>query len=60
MPMPVDDRERLVGLVWDQPNEELRLSIELALIRQALKSNLVKSLIIFTIKLFNVMIYIQP
>ncbi|KFK27147.1 hypothetical protein AALP_AA8G341300 [Arabis alpina] len=40
----VNNRECLVGLVWDQPDEEFGLSIKLALVGQALESNLIKSL----------------
>jgi hypothetical protein len=40
----VNDGEGLVDLVRDDPNEELWLSFELALVRKALKSDLIQSL----------------
>ncbi|WVZ83180.1 hypothetical protein U9M48_030351 [Paspalum notatum var. saurae] len=40
----VDDGEGLGGLVGDQPDEQLRLRVQLALVRQALETDLVKRL----------------
>jgi hypothetical protein len=40
----VDDGQRLAGLVRDEPDEELRLRVQLRLVRQALEADLVKRL----------------
>lgn len=40
----VDNGESLICLVWDKANEEFRLRIEFALIRQALEPDLVQGL----------------
>lgn len=37
----VDDGERVVGIVWDDVDEELRLGILLALVSETLKMNLI-------------------
>lgn len=37
----VDDGERVVGIVWDDVDEELRLGILLALVSETLKTNLI-------------------
>ena len=40
----IDDRQCIINLIRNKSNEKLRLSIKFALIRQALKSNLIQRL----------------